>query len=152
MRLKQIVERGRPLVLALGFTLVLLTAGISAADREVLPGEVLLLSDEIFGNSAEITRPSAAGPADNNRSGLGDVDPPEPEIRLAALGAVHEVLEIGEGDRGQDPDDREGDQQLYEREAMGTPRRSPTRTLEGAHGSQHAHSSLPSAAIRPARP
>ncbi|MCH6563888.1 MAG: hypothetical protein IH800_15865 [Myxococcales bacterium] len=72
MRLKQIVERGRPLVLALGFTLVLLTAGISAADREVLPGEVLLLSDEIFGNSAEITRPSAAGPADNNRSGLGD--------------------------------------------------------------------------------
>ena len=72
MRLKQIVERGRPLVLALGFTLVLLTAGISAADREVLPGAVLLLSDEIFGNSAEITRPSAAGPADNNRSGLGD--------------------------------------------------------------------------------
>ncbi len=72
MRLKQIVERGRPLVLALGFALVLLTAGISAADREVLPGEVLLLSDEIFGNSADITRPSAAGPADNNRSGLGD--------------------------------------------------------------------------------
>lgn len=72
MRLKQIVERGRPLVLALGFTLVLLTAGISAADREVLPGEVLLLSDEIFGNSAEITRPSDPSPADNNKSGLGD--------------------------------------------------------------------------------
>ncbi len=72
MRLKQIVERGRPLVLALGFSMVLLTAGISAADREVLPGEVLLLSDEIFGNSAEITRPSDPSPGDNNLSGLGD--------------------------------------------------------------------------------
>ncbi len=72
MRLKQIVERGRPLVLALGFALVLLTAGISAADREVLPGEVLFLSDEIFGNSADITRPSDASPGDKNKSGLGD--------------------------------------------------------------------------------
>ncbi len=72
MRLKQIVERGRPLVLALGFALALLTAGISAADREVLPGEVLLLSDEIFGNSAEITRPSDPSPGDNNASGLSD--------------------------------------------------------------------------------
>ncbi len=72
MRLKQIVERGRPLVLALGFTLVLLTAGISAADREVLPGEVLFLSVEIFGISADITRPSDAGPGDDNKSGLGD--------------------------------------------------------------------------------
>ena len=71
MRLKQIAERGRPLVLALGFSLVLLTAGISAADREVLPGEVLLLSDEIFGNSAEITRPGDGG-NDKNKSGLGD--------------------------------------------------------------------------------
>ena len=72
MRLKQIAERGRPLVLALGFSLVLLTAGISAADREVLPGEVLLLSDEIFGNSADITRPSDPSPGDNNLSGLSD--------------------------------------------------------------------------------
>ncbi len=72
MRLKQIVERGRPLVLALGFALVLLTAGISAADREVLPGEVLFLSDEIFGNSADITRPSDPSPGDKNKSGLGD--------------------------------------------------------------------------------
>ena len=58
-------------MLALGFALVLLTAGISAADREVLPGEVLLLSDEIFGNSAEITRPGDGG-NDKNKSGLGD--------------------------------------------------------------------------------
>ncbi len=71
MRLKQIVERGRPLVLALGFTLVLLTAGISAADREVLPGEVLLLSDEIFGNSAEITRPSGPSGSGNPPAGGG---------------------------------------------------------------------------------
>ncbi len=72
MRLKQIAERGRPLVLALGFSLFLLTAGISAADRETLPGEVLLLSDEIFGNSVDITRPGDPSPGDNNQSGLGD--------------------------------------------------------------------------------
>ncbi len=75
MRIKQIVERGRPLVLALGFALVLLTAGISAADREVLPGEVLLLSDEIFGNSAEITRPSGpSGSGSPPAGGGGDGD------------------------------------------------------------------------------
>ena len=75
MRLKQIAERGRPLVLALGFSLVLLTAGISAADRETLPGEVLLLSDEIFGNSAEITRPSGpSGSGSPPAGGGGDSD------------------------------------------------------------------------------
>ncbi len=75
MRLKKIAERGRPLVLALGFALVLLTAGISAADREVLPGEVLLLSDEIFGNSAEITRPSGpSGSGSPPGGGGGDSD------------------------------------------------------------------------------
>ena len=72
MRLKQIVERGRPLVLALGFALALLTAGISAADREVLPGEVLFLSDEIFGNSADITQPSDPSPGAKNKSGMSD--------------------------------------------------------------------------------
>ncbi len=75
MRLKQMAERGRPLVLALGFALALLTAGISAADREVLPGEVLLLSDEIFGNSAEITRPSGpSGSGSPPGGGGGDSD------------------------------------------------------------------------------
>ncbi len=75
MRLKQRAERGRPLVLALGFALALLTAGISAADREVLPGEVLLLSDEIFGNSAEITRPSGpSGSGSPPGGGGGDSD------------------------------------------------------------------------------
>jgi hypothetical protein len=45
--------------------MVLLTAGISAADRETLPGEVLLLSDEIFGNSVDATNP-------NQGSGTGN--------------------------------------------------------------------------------
>ncbi len=75
MRLKQIVERGRPLVLALGFALALLTAGISAADRETLPGEVVLLSDEIFGNSADLTRPSGpSGSGSPPDGGGGDSD------------------------------------------------------------------------------
>ena len=76
MRLKQITEWGQALVLGLGFALVLLAAGHSAADREVLPGEVLLLSDEIFGNSADITRPggpsgSGAPPAAGGGAGDG---------------------------------------------------------------------------------
>lgn len=82
MKTKRMAERAGAVLLALAFALALIAPGISAADREAAPGEVLLLSDEIFGNSVEVTRPGAGGggdePADSgggndkNRSGLGD--------------------------------------------------------------------------------
>ncbi len=105
MRLKQIVERGRPLVLALGFSLVLLTAGISAADRETLPGEVLLLSDEIFGNSAEITRPSGpSGSGSPPAGGGGDSDSGDSDSGDSDSG----VSDSGDSDSG-DSDSGDGD-------------------------------------------
>ncbi len=71
MKTKRMAERAGAVLLALAFALALIAPGISAADREAGPGEVLLLSDEIFGNSVEVTRPSDGG-NDNNRSGLDD--------------------------------------------------------------------------------
>lgn len=71
-------EPSRALLLSFGFALLLITPGISMADREANPGEVLLISDEIFGHSVNVTRPSSGGGVDdpggnsNNRSGLGD--------------------------------------------------------------------------------
>jgi hypothetical protein len=74
MKTKRMAERAGAVLLALAFALALIAPGISAADREAGPGEVLLLSDEIFGNSVEVTRPGDGenGGNDNNRSGLGD--------------------------------------------------------------------------------
>ena len=55
----------------LSFSLVLLAPGTSAADRLVNSGEILLLSDEILGNSVEIERAGGGAPP-GNHSGLGD--------------------------------------------------------------------------------
>ncbi len=44
-----------------------------AADRISAPGEILLLSDEIFGNSVNVTRPSD-GTAPSEGSGGGDIN------------------------------------------------------------------------------
>ncbi len=71
MRLKRMAEQSRALALVCSFGLVMLTPALGLADREANSGEVLLLSDEIFGNSVNVTRPSSGG-SSNNRSGLGD--------------------------------------------------------------------------------
>ncbi len=71
MRLKRLAEQSRALALACSFGLVMLTPALSLADQESAPGQIMLLSDEIFGNSANVTRPSDGG-GNNNRSGLGD--------------------------------------------------------------------------------
>jgi hypothetical protein len=72
MKTKRMAERVGAVLLALAFAVALIAPGISAADREAAPGEILLLSDEIFGNSVEVTRPSDGNGNDKNRSGLGD--------------------------------------------------------------------------------
>jgi hypothetical protein len=72
MKTKRMAERAGAVLLVLAFALALIAPGISAADREAGPGEVLLLSDEIFGNSVEVTRPSDGNGNDKNRSGLDD--------------------------------------------------------------------------------
>ena len=76
MKTKRMAERAGAVLLVLAFALALIAPGISAADREAGPGEVLLLSDEIFGNSVEVTRPSDGNPNDKNRSGLSDTTNP----------------------------------------------------------------------------
>ncbi len=94
MRTTRTAEPSTPLLIAFALALALLIPGISAADRESNPGEVLNISDEIFGRSVSVTRggragttgnphsdggtddaSASAGPGpgnDENRSGLGD--------------------------------------------------------------------------------
>ena len=67
-------------MLALICLMVMGLAAPVAADRISAPGEVLLVSDEIFGNSVNVIRPSdGTAPSegsgdgnDNSRSGFGD--------------------------------------------------------------------------------
>ena len=66
----------------LSFSLVLLAPGTSAADREVNSGEILLLSDEILGNSVEIERAGGGVPPTNGVPG-GLPDGPAPVPTLA---------------------------------------------------------------------
>ena len=49
------------LTAALGLSLALLLPNVSLADRTVYAGEILIISDEIFGNSIEVTRPGGGG-------------------------------------------------------------------------------------------
>ncbi len=49
------------LTAALGLSLALLLPNVSLADRTTNAGEVLIISDEIFGNSLDVTRPGGAG-------------------------------------------------------------------------------------------
>ncbi len=67
-------------IFALISLMVMGLAASAAADRISAPGEILLVSDEIFGNSVNVTRPSdGTAPSegsgdgnDNSRSGFGD--------------------------------------------------------------------------------
>jgi len=56
--------------------IVLLALGLASpalGDWETAPGQIVLLSDEIFGNSVNVTRPSDSAPGnDKNKSGMGD--------------------------------------------------------------------------------
>ncbi len=56
------------LTAALGLSLALLLPNVSLADRTTNAGEVLIISDEIFGNSLDVTRPGGASGA----GGAGD--------------------------------------------------------------------------------
>ncbi len=49
------------LTAALGLSLALLLPNVSLADRTTNAGEVLIISDEIFGNSLDVTRPGGGG-------------------------------------------------------------------------------------------
>ena len=73
----------------LSFSLVLLAPGTSAADREVNSGEILLLSDEILGNSVEIERAGGSVPPTNGvPGGLPDGPAPVPPRFLMAVVAT----------------------------------------------------------------
>ncbi len=67
MKMMQLI--GISAAAVLSFSLVLLAPGTSAADRVTNSGEILLLSDEILGNSVEIERPAADAPPFNGVPG-----------------------------------------------------------------------------------
>ena len=60
----------------LSFSFVLLAPGTSSADRQVTSAEILLLSDEILGNSVEIERPAFDAPPFNGIPGATAPDDP----------------------------------------------------------------------------
>ena len=60
----------------LSFSLVLLAPGTSSADRQVTSAEILLLSDEILGNSVEIERAAFDAPPFNGIPGATAPDDP----------------------------------------------------------------------------
>ncbi len=54
------------------FAITLSLPGVLFADTQANSGQILIISDEINGNSVDVERPSDSGPAGNNKSGLGD--------------------------------------------------------------------------------
>ena len=78
MKLMQLI--GISAAAMLSFSLVLLSPSTSAADRQVTSGEILLLSDEILGNSVEIERPAADAPPFNGVPGATAPDGPAPTV------------------------------------------------------------------------
>ncbi len=67
--IKLIGRGGLAAVLSLSFAIIVLP-NVSAADRPAGAGEILIISDEINGNSVNVKRPFT--PGDDSRSGLGD--------------------------------------------------------------------------------
>ena len=70
----------------LSFSLVLLAPGTSSADKQVNARVILLISDEILGNSVEIERPDGAPPIANLPPGVtspGLPGPADPNPTLA---------------------------------------------------------------------
>ena len=74
MKLMQLI--GISAAAVLSFSLVLLAPGTSSADRQVSSAEILLLSDEILGNSVEIERPAFDAPPFNGIPGATAPDDP----------------------------------------------------------------------------
>ena len=97
MKMMQLIAIGAAAVLS--FTLVLLAPGTSAADRLVNSGEILLLSDEILGNSVEIERAGGGAPPTNGVPGAA----------LPAGPAPVPILADGGGEDGGDSDSDSGD-------------------------------------------
>ncbi len=67
--IKLIGRGGLAAVLSLSFAMIVLP-NVSAADRPAGAGEILIISDEIVGNSVNVVRPFT--PGDDGQSGLGD--------------------------------------------------------------------------------
>jgi hypothetical protein len=63
VRMKLLRGTGYSVAAVLSFALVLLAPGTSAADKKVNAGEILLISDEIRGQSVEIERPDGGTPS-----------------------------------------------------------------------------------------
>ena len=79
MKMMQLI--GMSAAAVLSFSLVLLAPGTSAADRVTNSGEILLLSDEILGNSVEIERAGGGAPPTNGvPGGLPDGPAPVPTL------------------------------------------------------------------------
>ncbi len=80
MRTTRTAEQTRLLLFSFALALALLVPGISAADRESNPGEVLMLSDELFGRSVGITRGSVSGTTGDPSTSAGSpADDPSAE-------------------------------------------------------------------------
>ena len=84
MKMMQLI--GISAAAVLSFSLVLLAPGTSAADRVTNSGEILLLSDEILGNSVEIERPAADAPPFNGVPGAPVPDGSAPAVAGADPG------------------------------------------------------------------
>ena len=108
MKLMQCMGYGA--VAVLSFALVLLAPATSFADKQVDAGTILLLSDEILGNSVEIERLGngqaagnpALGPAPTLADGGGDATSGDGDVPLVAdgdkTGDSNDVSRSGFGD------------------------------------------------------
>ncbi len=67
--IKLIGRGGLAAVLSLSFAVIVLP-NVSAADRPAGAGEILIISDEIVGNSVSVKRPFT--PGDDSAAGFGD--------------------------------------------------------------------------------
>ena len=101
MKLMQCMGYGAVAMLSLG--LILLAPSTSLADKQVDAGTILLLSDEILGNSVEIERPQGT-PTPGSSAVPGGTLPATPPPSLAdgggdATSGDGDVPLVGDGDK-----------------------------------------------------
>ena len=110
MQMKMMQLIGMSAAAVLSFSLVLLAPATSAADRVTNSGEILLLSDEILGNSVEIERAGGGAPPTNGLPGAPLPDGPAPVPTLADGGGGNGGDSGGDsGDSGGDSGDSDSD-------------------------------------------
>lgn len=71
MRIRFITSIGAAAFLV-GALAIFMPAAPASADQQTNSGHILIISDEINGNSVEVTRADGSAPSDVNVSGLGD--------------------------------------------------------------------------------